>query len=120
MMTPVVWLRLEGLILLSLSLLSYWFYGQSWGLFILLLFVPDISMLGYLKDKVWGAWLYNLFHTYLFPALCIVLGWWLENTVLLSIGLIWFAHLGLDRLLGYGLKFVTGFKDTHLGRIGGQ
>jgi hypothetical protein len=33
-------------------------------------------------------------------------------------GLIWIAHIGFDRALGYGLKYPTGFGDTHLGRIG--
>ena len=28
------------------------------------------------------------------------------------------AHTGMDRAVGYGLKYPTGFSDTHLGRIG--
>ncbi|MEZ5886225.1 MAG: DUF4260 family protein [Paracoccaceae bacterium] len=35
-----------------------------------------------------------------------------------DLGLIWIAHVGFDRMLGYGLKEPSGFHDTHLGRIG--
>jgi hypothetical protein len=114
----VAWLRLEGAILFLSSVMVYVLYGPSWILFILLLFVPDVSMLGYLKDKIWGARIYNLFHIYLFPALCLLFGLGLDNTLLRSIAVIWFAHIGLDRMLGYGLKLPTGFRDTHLGPIG--
>ena len=33
---------------------------------------------------------------------------------LVAVGTIWFVHLGADRALGYGLKYATGFGDTHL------
>jgi hypothetical protein len=35
-----------------------------------------------------------------------------RTTLLLS--LIWTAHIGFDRLLGFGLKYSNRFKDTHL------
>ncbi|MGB8400729.1 DUF4260 family protein [Bradyrhizobium sp.] len=35
-----------------------------------------------------------------------------------SIAMIWLAHIGFDRALGYGLKYQAGFGFTHLGRIG--
>jgi hypothetical protein len=35
-----------------------------------------------------------------------------------SVALIWLAHIGFDRALGYGLKYKAGFGFTHLGRIG--
>jgi hypothetical protein len=34
-----------------------------------------------------------------------------------QIALIWFAHIGTDRFLGYGLEYPTRFKDTHLQRV---
>jgi hypothetical protein len=34
-----------------------------------------------------------------------------------QLGLIWFAHIGVVRAIGYGLKYPTGFKDTHLQRV---
>jgi hypothetical protein len=33
-------------------------------------------------------------------------------------GLILFSHSAMDRMLGYGLKYESGFKFTHLGEIG--
>jgi len=34
-----------------------------------------------------------------------------------AISLIWIAHIGIDRVLGYGLKYPTAFKDTHLQKV---
>ena len=45
-------------------------------------------------------------------------GWRSARRLLQALALIWIAHIGLDRALGYGLKYATGFGDTHLGRIG--
>jgi hypothetical protein len=36
----------------------------------------------------------------------------------LPIALIWANHIGVDRLMGYGLKYSDGFGWTHLGRLG--
>jgi hypothetical protein len=116
-MSSIYWLRLEGFILLLLSVFAYFQMRYSWLLFILLLFVPDISMVGYLKNAQFGAIIYNVFHVYLWPALLLILGW-LLYPALVPLALIWFAHIGLDRMLGYGLKLPSGFKDTHLGSIG--
>ena len=116
-MSSIYWLRLEGSILLLLSVFAYFQMGFSWLLFVILLFVPDISMLGYLKNAQLGATIYNIFHVYLWPALLLILGW-LIYPMLVSLALIWFAHIGLDRMLGYGLKLPSGFKDTHLGVVG--
>ena len=35
----------------------------------------------------------------------------------LAVGLVWLAHIGIDRALGYGLKYPTHFEDTHLQRV---
>ena len=45
-------------------------------------------------------------------------GFALPSPLVLSIAMIWLAHIGFDRALGYGLKYVSGFGFTHLGRIG--
>ncbi len=56
-------------------------------------------------------------HTYALPlalaALGVLAGW--DTAVQLA--LVWGAHIGMDRMLGYGLKYRTGFKDTHLQRV---
>lgn len=109
-------LRLEGAVVLAAAVVAYRQTGWSWGLFAALFLVPDVSMLGYLRGARVGARCYNAMHTYIAPGACatasLVAGW------PLAIPLIWVAHIGFDRALGYGLKLDTGFRDTHLGRIG--
>ena len=60
---------------------------------------------------------YNLVHAYLLPAALLAYGFFAAAPPALLVSLVWFAHIGLDRTLGYGLKFPTGFKETHLGRL---
>jgi Domain of unknown function (DUF4260) len=93
--------------------------GSSWWLFAALWIVPDLSMLGYLASPCRGARIYNAFHTYVLPGVLalVALGlhprWPLE-----AIALIWANHIGIDHMLGYGLKYAEGFRFTHLGHIG--
>ena len=114
---PAGLIRLEGAVLLGLSALLYWVNGGSWVLFTLLLFAPDLSMLGYLAGPRVGAVVYNAFHAYPLPAILAAYGLLGGNPVAVSVALIWLAHTGTDRLMGYGLKYPTGFKDTHLNRL---
>jgi predicted RND superfamily exporter protein len=118
MTNPILLQRLEGLVLLLAALALYAQLGQSWWLFLILLLVPDLFMLGYMAGSKVGAALYNVGHSLLWPVLLIGVGILVANPVLTGLGAIWLAHLGLDRVLGYGFKLPTGFKDTHLGRIG--
>lgn len=110
-------IHLEGLVVLLFSIYIYSLTDFGWLLFILLLFAPDLSMLGYLRNKQVGAVIYNIFHTYIVPAAVITLGIVFSIQILLAIGLIWLAHIGMDRTVGFGLKYDTDFKDTHLQRI---
>jgi hypothetical protein len=116
---PRIWLRLEGLAVLLAATLAYRLYTpESWLLFVGLFLLPDLSMLGYLAGPRVGAVLYNLVHTYVGPAILGALGvLWLGDRAL-AVALVWAAHIGLDRGLGYGLKYSTAFQETHLGRIG--
>ncbi len=61
-----------------------------------------------------GANCYNAIHSYLLPVALVITALWLRRTALLPFALIWFNHIGVDRLLGYGLKYSTGFGRTHL------
>jgi hypothetical protein len=115
---PVGLLRLEGLATLAVAAYLYSIASGDWVLFGLLLFVPDVGMLGYLRGSVVGSATYNLFHTEIGPvALAAAAVYW-QWQVGLVIALIWLAHIGMDRALGYGLKMTTAFGETHLGRIG--
>ena len=110
-------LHIEGFAVLVLSLYFYGYSQFSWVLFFILLLAPDISMLGYLLNNKVGAMLYNLFHTYSLSIGTVICGSVLSNSTVLAIGLIWSAHIGMDRMIGYGLKYPTKFKDTHLNRV---
>jgi hypothetical protein len=114
----VLWLRAEGLAVLLLSLVLYAEHGRGWLLLFGLLLAPDLSMIGYLGGPRPGALVYNLFHTYTAPLLLATAALPLQQPLLISLSLIWSAHIGMDRCLGYGLKLPGGFRDTHLGRIG--
>ena len=116
--SPRVLLRIEGAVLLAMSLFMYSRYGRTWWLFAILLLAPDIGMLGYLASARIGAATYNVFHTYFGPAALSIVGIAVDRPAIYSIGFIWFAHIGLDRALGYGLKYSDGFQHTHLGMIG--
>ncbi|AEB12765.1 DUF4260 domain-containing protein [Marinithermus hydrothermalis] len=109
--------RLEGLFVLVVALWLYAGLEVSWGWWLALL-LPDLSMLGYLWGARVGAIAYNLFHTYALPLLMLGAGFWLRDSLWVGLGVIWAAHIGLDRALGYGLKRASGFRDTHLGRLG--
>lgn len=111
-------LRLEGLSLGLLALFAFYLIDGSWFLFSILILAPDLSFLGYLKDPKFGAYLYNAMHSWIPALVFILVGYLIQEQTILSIGLIWCAHIGLDRALGYGLKYTSGFKDTHLGKIG--
>ena len=114
---PKLWLRLEGLVLLIATIILFSGQGQKWWLYPVLLFAPDIFMLGYLANTKLGAFFYNVGHSYFAPALMILLSWRAESKFALAIGIIWLGHIGLDRLLGYGLKYDSAFKHTHLGDL---
>jgi hypothetical protein len=113
-------LRLEGSAYAIAALLIYWQHGFSWWLFAGLILVPDLSMLGYLAGPRVGAICYNIVHSTVLPWV-MLLYWYLHQSDLaLALTMIWFAHIGIDRALGYGLKYTTDFKDTHLGTVGQQ
>ena len=118
LLDPVALQRLEGGMLLALSLLLFAKYSGAWLLYALLILAPDLFMLGYLRGPHAGAVVYNLGHTWLLPGLLGIVGLLAGTGAAGSIALIWFGHIGVDRLLGYGLKLPTAFGDTHLGRIG--
>jgi hypothetical protein len=111
-------LRLEGAAAFAAATALYGHAGFSWPVFALLFLAPDLSMLAYLAGPRAGALGYNLVHTYALPLPLALAGFALGSPVGSALALIWIAHIGFDRMLGYGLKYVSGFGDTHLGRIG--
>lgn len=111
-------LRLEGLCVLMAALYANAKWGVHWRTFALYFLVPDVSFAGYLAGPRVGAAAYNLAHSYLGAIACLMAGLLLPAPAALGAGIIWCAHIGFDRALGYGLKYAEGFGHTHLGRIG--
>jgi hypothetical protein len=115
---PALLLRAEGGVLLLASLFFYWRSGSAWLVYVVLLLAPDVGMVGYLGGTRVGAIAYNLFHVYVAPAALLVAGTLAGSALLCGLALIWFGHIGMDRVLGYGLKYPSSFQHTHLGTIG--
>lgn len=114
-----VLLRFEGFAAFAAALAFYAKAGFPWQAFALLFLAPDLSMLAYLAGPRAGAVIYNLAHTYALALPLAVAGFIGigDASAVTAAGLIWIAHIGFDRMLGYGLKYPTGFADTHLGRL---
>jgi len=111
-------LRLEGLAIFVIALAGFAAVGGSWRLFAALFLVPDIGMLAYFAGPRAGAVGYNLTHSEIGPAALGLVALATRSALLGAIALIWAAHIGFDRALGYGLKSFAGFKHTHLGTVG--
>ena len=114
---PARILRLEEASLLIAAVLLYRHMHFSWLLFALLFLTPDLFMLGYLANPRAGSALYNLGHAVFLPILLCLFGFAAAHPLAVAIGAIWFSHIAWDRMLGYGLKYPTYFKDTHLQHV---
>jgi hypothetical protein len=114
---PKLLLRVEGAVLFAASIAVFSVQGQAWWLYPALLLVPDIFMLGYLRNTKLGSIIYNLGHSYPAAAMVAALGFVTASAFTVAIGAIWFGHIGWDRMFGYGLKYATSFKHTHLGDL---
>jgi hypothetical protein len=110
-------LRLEGLALFVGALVVYFDQGYPWWLPVVLFLAPDFSFAGYLAGPRVGASVYNAVHSTVGPIALAAVGVLANVDWCVQLALIWLAHIGLDRLLGYGLKYPTAFKDTHLNHV---
>lgn len=117
---PLVSLRLEGLAVAIASIVAFSGCGASWWLFAALILTPDLSILFYLAGPRIGAAFYNAVHIYLGPIILLGVSAAAGASAGIAAALIWSAHIGIDRALGFGLKYGGGFALTHLGRIGHQ
>lgn len=111
-------LRLEGAAAFTGGLILWAEVSGDWLLFVPLLLAPDLSMLGYLRGPSVGAVVYNVVHNWALAGLGLGIGWIADQPLATLAGIVLLAHIGIDRLSGFGLKYPTSFQDTHLGRIG--
>jgi hypothetical protein len=115
---PQMWLRAEGVAVLAAGAGLYLHISGAPLLLVPLLLAVDVSMVGYLAGPRPGAVIYNLVHNWAVGVGVLALAWWLGSPAIAPVGAILVAHTGMDRALGYGLKYPTAFADTHLGRLG--
>ena len=111
-------LRLEGLGVLAAAAVAYGQFGIGWPWFFALFLAPDLAMIGYFAGPKLGALAYNATHSYLGPLALGSAATWTGNSNALAVSMIWAAHIGFDRMLGYGLKYASAFGNTHLGAVG--
>ena len=113
-------LQAEGAALFAASLAVFSTLDASWWMYVVLFLVPDVAFVAYLAGPRIGAYAYNTLHSTIGPILLAGVAWWLGGIlgqVLIAVAVIWIGHVGFDRMLGYGLKHTSGFKDTHLGKL---
>ena len=111
-------LQIEELGLFVLGIFLFNQLSYDWWWFLVFILAPDLSMIGYVFGNKTGAFCYNLCHHRGVALLVYMAGWYFANAGLLLLGVILFSHASMDRIFGYGLKYETGFKFTHLGEIG--
>ena len=114
----ILFQRCEGAAVFLAATFIYFHSGLNWIAYLLLFFAFDLSMIGYLINVRLGALIYNIVHSFITPSVLVIVYVYAGNHVMLGLISLWFAHIGLDRALGYGLKSTQGFRHTHLGMIG--
>lgn len=115
---PRYLLRVEGLVLFAAATAAYFLTDGGWLLFLVLFLAPDLSMAGYLVDGRVGATAYDVVHTTLLPAALLAGSWYAGAPLGVGLALVWLAHIGVDRIVGYGLKYPdAAFSETHLQRV---
>jgi hypothetical protein len=115
---PLLILRAEGLAMFLVATFAYFVLGFSTTGYFVFFLAPDISFLAYLAGPVIGAFAYNVMHSTVCVAVVGVSAWYLGMEPFIGLSLIWAAHIGFDRMLGYGLKYGSSFQHTHLGLLG--
>ena len=110
-------LRLEGAAVGAVAVALYVDQGYSWLALLLLWLAPDVGALGYLAGNRTGAVVYDVTHFEGWPIALGAVGVVADSGLAVQLALIWLSHIGIDRAIGYGLKYPTAFKDTHLQRV---
>src|SRR6478609_9348544 len=93
------WLQAEGLATFVAGLAGFLYLGLPWWAFVVLLIVPDVSMLGYLRGPRVGAIVYNVGHDLATGAAIAGFGLAIGSVPVAAIGAIFVAHSGMDRMM---------------------
>lgn len=111
-------LRLDGLAVAVATIAAFAVIGGNWWLFALLILAPDLSFFAFALGQKAAAWTYNVVHSYTLPIALAGIGYVSGIAWMLPVALIWAAHIGIDRAIGYGLKYPSSLRLTHLGVMG--
>ncbi len=116
---PRALLHLEGAAVLLLATAAFFRLGYPWWWFLLLMIAPDFSLLALAAGPRVGAMVYNAVHTMIGPLALLGIGWWLGGvqSVTVAVALGWLAHIGMDRMVGYGLRYTDATKRSHFSGI---
>jgi hypothetical protein len=114
---PRLLLRVEGAVVAIAAVTLYFYAEFPWWLLLVLALAPDLAMIGFAAGQRVGTATYNAAHTYAVPVALGAAGVFAETNPAIQVALVWIAHIGVDRAIGYGLKYPSGFKDTHLQRV---
>jgi hypothetical protein len=114
---PSVILRLEGLAVLTVAAGYYAMQGFGWLLFVLLFLVPDLALVVFIFNRRAGALAYDIVHSYVLPLVLAAASFAIGYRLGLQLALIWLAHISMDRMVGYGLRYISTPNDTHLSRV---
>ncbi len=110
-------LHAEGVAVAVAAVAVYFYADHPWWLLLVLALAPDVSLAGYAAGPRVGAAAYNAVHTYVLPVALATAGVIAEADTAVALGLIWLAHIGVDRAVGYGLKYPKDFRETHIQRV---
>jgi uncharacterized membrane protein YdbT with pleckstrin-like domain len=114
---PRLLVRAEGAVAALAAVTLYFYADFPWWLLVVLALAPDISLVGFAAGQRVGTAIYNAAHTYVVPVALGAIGVVAEMDLAIQVALVWLTHIGVDRTIGYGLKYPSGFKDTHLQRV---
>lgn len=115
---PRVLLHLEGAAVAAAAIALYFYADYPWWLLVALALAPDLSLVGYVAGPRVGSAVYNAAHTYVPSVALGAIGVIAGADLAVQLALIWITHIAVDRAIGYGLKYPTSFKETHLQRVG--
>ena len=114
---PRILLHAEGLAVAAVAVTLYFHQGYAWWLLLVLALAPDLALVGYAAGRRAGAAAYNAAHTYFVPVVLGAAGVVVGSESATAVALVWLTHIGVDRAVGYGLKYPSGPKETHLQRV---
>ena len=113
-------LKGEELLLFALAVHLFGRLGYDWWVYLVLLLVPDLSMVAYVGGARLGAITYNIFHLRALAIGLYLAGAWAGAAAAQLAGLVLLGHSTLDRVFGFGLKYPDAFEHTHLVMLRGR